>query len=470
MSAEQRQSALLRRIIDADDASSGVFFTASSQEGTTLFHPGFPDSGQQIEVGLGDIKALAVRGYVEITEHRDHGDVAFAVTARGHAQVRLAESQGPTGDRSVPAPSAIVEGTGADGATPRVDPERRVRQLAFDDWRSAGVWPSVLVLQKEAEVRGEIIDVRETAQRLNPYLGWIESDNRLVLRVRGFADLDGAEPYLSAFVRVVRLLYECYVGRRETPHVSNEDLKREGFDDDLVRRLFSILQREWYLFDGGQGDESGSWQREPAANIRHFRSVQTIDDYLRVVTDEFTASRPPEPVAPSDTASGANGTPGQAGSAGLVDWSVPILGFDAIEERLGELKLRLAGATTDDDFSDIGRRCRDIAADAVDVVFRPEMVTTGVDAPSRQDAARRLDIYLDARAGGSQFSELRAFLRAALKLANARTHSARTGSAAAVASAQGLLSFVRSLEAIERLPGSARLWRSISCRGRAGIR
>ncbi len=101
---------------------------------------------------------------------------------------------------------------------------------------------------------------------------------------------------------------------------------------------------------------------------------------------------------------------------------------------------------------DIGLRCRDIAADAMDVVFRPEMVSAGERAPSRQDAEERLRLYLGARAGGKSNEAMRAFLRATLKLAHARAHSARTGRATAVAAAQGLLSFVRALEAIERFP------------------
>lgn len=138
--------------------------------------------------------------------------------------------------------------------------------------------------------------------------------------------------------------------------------------------------------------------------------------------------------------------------AGLLDWSVPTPGFEAIADRLAELKVRLANARSDGDLSDIGLRCRDIAADAMDVVFRPEMVPAGERAPSRQDAEERLRFYLRARASGKSNEAMRAFLRATLKLAQARAHSARTGRAAAVASAQGLLSFVRALEAIERFP------------------
>jgi hypothetical protein len=136
--------------------------------------------------------------------------------------------------------------------------------------------------------------------------------------------------------------------------------------------------------------------------------------------------------------------------AGLIDWSQPTPGFEIIEGRLADLKLALAAAVTDDDLSDVGRRCRDIAADAVDIVFRPAMVPEGTAAPSRQDAEARLRLYLAVRAPGDNYEEYRRFLRAALALAHARTHSARTGRAAATASAQGLLSFIRALQALER--------------------
>jgi hypothetical protein len=140
---------------------------------------------------------------------------------------------------------------------------------------------------------------------------------------------------------------------------------------------------------------------------------------------------------------------------GLVDWSEPQPGFERVQDRLAQLKVRLAAAATDDDLSDIGRRCRDLYADAIDVVFAVDMVPSGREVPSRQDAEERLGYYLDARTSGGEFAELRGFVRTSLKLANARTHSFRTGRASAVAAAQGVISFLRVLEAIERTNGSS---------------
>ena len=136
--------------------------------------------------------------------------------------------------------------------------------------------------------------------------------------------------------------------------------------------------------------------------------------------------------------------------AGIIDWSIPTSGFEEIEGRLADPKLALAATRTEEQLKDIGRRCRDLPADAIAVVFRSEMVPSGQETPSPKDAKRRLDLYLAARAPGSSLEDLRTFLRASLALSNDRTHSSGTGHAGATISAQGVISFVRALQAVER--------------------
>ena len=140
--------------------------------------------------------------------------------------------------------------------------------------------------------------------------------------------------------------------------------------------------------------------------------------------------------------------------AGLIDWSVPTPGWEAIENRISELKVRLAASVTEDDQQDIGRRCRNLAADALGVVFRPSMVPVGQKRPSPQDANRLLPLYLEARAQGAELKELRKFLRASLEMANAGTHSGHVARASAIATAQGMLGFVRALQALDRMRDS----------------
>ncbi len=281
MSAQERQDTLLRRLVAADDAASDVFLTMSTFGRSTLFHDGLPNPDHQIEVGLGDIKSLAVRGLLAITERRAHGDVNFTVTQKGHAYVaQIVQAAPAVTIEAVPPVSVPVEAN-----TPYETGDARVRQLAFDAWIVTGTWPLVPDLQRDAERRREVIDLDEIARRLDHSIGWIEPrDLSLVLRIKGFADLDGARPYLDAFLRVVGLLYQKYLSQEKKARLTDKDLLLEGFDDDLIRRIYSIADREWLLFGGGQGSESGAWSREPSTNIRKFRDVKTVDDYLRVVT------------------------------------------------------------------------------------------------------------------------------------------------------------------------------------------
>jgi hypothetical protein len=138
--------------------------------------------------------------------------------------------------------------------------------------------------------------------------------------------------------------------------------------------------------------------------------------------------------------------------AGLIDWSVPTPGFEAVQESLADLKTKLDGAVTDADLSDVGLRCRRLLMDVMEVVYRPEMVPQGTKPPSPQDADGMLGHYLAARLPGKDNEAYRKFLRGAWALASARVHADRTGRASAVAAAQGTLSFLRAVQAIERTP------------------
>ncbi len=152
----------------------------------------------------------------------------------------------------------------------------------------------------------------------------------------------------------------------------------------------------------------------------------------------------------------SEGDPRHGGArAGLIDWTVPTPGFEAIEESLADLKVKLDGAVTDADLSDVGLRCRRLLVDVMKVVYRLEMVPQGTTPPSSQDADEMLGHYVAARLPGKDHEGYRKFLRGAWALASARVHADRTGRASAVAAAQGTVSFLRAVQAIERTPRAA---------------
>jgi uncharacterized protein (TIGR02391 family) len=290
VSAQERQNLLLRRIVAADNKASDTFFTASSFDGTTLFHEGFEEPGHQVEVGIGDIKALAVQGLLALTETRDFGDIAFVVTPAGRARTARVKAGSNEKQSSHLAPPKANKGA-----------IRRVLQLSFDIWNRTGEWPRVSDLQRDAERRREDIDVEEVARQLPHAIGWIDNsgERRVILRIQGLENLDGTHEYLDAFLKVVRLLYDRYVGDADKARVTDEDLRRLGFDQDMVTRLYSIVENEWFLFGSGGGVTGGAWYREPSPQIRMFRSVSTIQDYLQVI-EELSSSRPTNLAQPID--------------------------------------------------------------------------------------------------------------------------------------------------------------------------
>lgn len=124
--------------------------------------------------------------------------------------------------------------------------------------------------------------------------------------------------------------------------------------------------------------------------------------------------------------------------------------WGAIDERLGDMKNELGRAASLDDYQDVGRRCREVVAAAVNMVFTDNCMPEGEAVPALGDAKRRLDAYLATFFDGSGHDELRAFLRKLLALANAVTHDEESARLTAFAAAQGTISFVRIVQEAER--------------------
>ncbi len=147
MPAQDRHDDLLEQLVDADDATSDTFFTASTMDGTTLLHHGLPNGGQ-IEVGPGDVKALAARGLVTITEFRKYGDVAFVLSPQGREYVQRRrsgttplEAERARADR---AEEALRESEGVVAGQAAADEARRQRLARRIAWVPAAAVALIL--------------------------------------------------------------------------------------------------------------------------------------------------------------------------------------------------------------------------------------------------------------------------------------------------------------------------------------
>jgi hypothetical protein len=138
-------------------------------------------------------------------------------------------------------------------------------------------------------------------------------------------------------------------------------------------------------------------------------------------------------------------------ATGVADWGEE--NIDGIEHRLVELKRRLEGARSLDDYQDIGRRAREILIALGRLIFDEGMVPSGQAVPGPSDAKARLDLYFEQRFPGKANEEMRRFMKAAAALANSVTHSNDTADVHAFAVAQATVLVVRVAAKLERQPG-----------------
>lgn len=126
-----------------------------------------------------------------------------------------------------------------------------------------------------------------------------------------------------------------------------------------------------------------------------------------------------------------------------------------LDSRVAGLATELSSAATRDDLQDVGRRAREVLIDCAqlltDPALVPALVPAGTQAPRAGDAKLWLDLFLVARAGGSNRAELRRLVRDAWDLAQKVTHG-DLDRVDAFAAAQATVLVVRTLQELALTP------------------
>lgn len=206
---------------------------------------------------VADLTALTARGFLRVVSARSTTDVTLAVTDRGREYADLMKP----------------------------DAAKWVRQKSFDGWDKDGTWTPIPETAKAAAALKNGIPVRRIADQLEQSrsLGWIDySTDSVVLKVIGMADLEGADPYLEAFLKLVSILVECQANAARS-EVTDRDLRRAKLGAVMIRRVRELADREAILFSGG-GATGDGWQYRPSDEISRFSNVRSIDDYISVAS------------------------------------------------------------------------------------------------------------------------------------------------------------------------------------------
>lgn len=120
--------------------------------------------------------------------------------------------------------------------------------------------------------------------------------------------------------------------------------------------------------------------------------------------------------------------------------------WPALEQRLTDAKRRLDLAVSQDDWQDIGRRCREILIDLAGLVYTDAMLPIGQEEPKGSDAKERLALAGNALFVGPEHKELRGLVKAAWDLANKVTHSGSITDVDTFATLQAMVLLVRLFE------------------------
>jgi len=102
---------------------------------------------------------------------------------------------------------------------------------------------------------------------------------------------------------------------------------------------------------------------------------------------------------------------------------VELEGWDRIERSIGEIRLRLADAETEEQLQVVGLLCRETIISLAQEVYDSEKHPPLDDViPSATDAKRMFESYIAVELQGSENKGLRTYARATNTLANELTH------------------------------------------------
>jgi hypothetical protein len=102
---------------------------------------------------------------------------------------------------------------------------------------------------------------------------------------------------------------------------------------------------------------------------------------------------------------------------------IELTGWDRIERSLGEVRLRIGEAKTEEQFQSVGLLCRETIISLAQEVFNGDKHKTedGIE-PSETDSKRMLDAYIGTELPGKENEVLRRYAKATNSLSNELTH------------------------------------------------
>lgn len=166
--------------------------------------------------------------------------------------------------------------------------QRLYLQAIFDYFREYGKWPTHTYLERQFIHIHPDLDIEEIAQSLPAGLtspvDLLNAESKATLTVPAIYQCWDTVQELNTFVSVIEICVETYFNSEgETRSLSSADLARDNptWRENAIRKVGLLLYGEpriWSTFTGP--DNEGGWSCVIAKDIRSFRGVKTIEQYL----------------------------------------------------------------------------------------------------------------------------------------------------------------------------------------------
>jgi Protein of unknown function (Hypoth_ymh) len=166
-----------------------------------------------------------------------------------------------------------------------IDPPTVTRclELVYRPFATTGVWPVATDIQRQLDRSADGFDFIAALETLPRDLGWRvrDQEGRAELSLRGIARCVNSTDDVAAFLAVLKTCYQRYISDATDLKVNSADLAQQfGFDRLMLDKLYKLVQLEAGFWSGlGAGPEG--WQvTVDVDRIRHFRDVESLNDYL----------------------------------------------------------------------------------------------------------------------------------------------------------------------------------------------
>lgn len=165
--------------------------------------------------------------------------------------------------------------------------QRFYLQFILKHLREHARWPTHRQLDQiflEAYPERDIEDVwKSLPPGLTSHLDIYQLDQSATLTIPGIYTLEPDAPELLLFLQTLQLGVTAHLSQRSSPQMSNETLLQDHPQWSLedVHRAGLLLLGEPFIWQSFSGPgPSGEWNCSFAREIRRFRNVKTIEEYL----------------------------------------------------------------------------------------------------------------------------------------------------------------------------------------------